>query len=282
MSAAAPTAVRFPTVAVPSGRGKLGVAIWLALAVAIHGGLFFAGRRASATRRTELDRDDAPFVAVVPPPAAEPRPSKIAEREAAPPPPAEARKRAAAPRDKTPPPPQPPKDEATPLDEFKDVGEIGSLSTDAKGTGSSDFVVAVGDTGVDGRIGASGRASGRSTPGGAARAGSGEDPASETRKPVRQGDLGRKARPRDDFNGRIKAAYPAALHDAGVTGQVRAVLTIGADGAVLSVRILDAMAPEFAAAAAQVFPRFLFEPALDRNGAAVASEIRITYRFTLE
>jgi len=284
VSAGATTPVRFPTVAVSRRTGNLKITIWLAVAVAIHGGLFFAGRQASAARKAGLDRvagqDDATFVAVVPLPPAKPEPPTITEPEAAPTPPPEAQKRAAAQREKKVTPRSP--DEAADINSFKDVGAIGSLSADAIGTGDSDFTVAVGDTGVDGQIGTSGRASGKSTPGGTARVGSGEDQTKKSLKPVQRRDLSRKAKPREGYNQRIKAEYPAALHEAGVSGQVRAVLTIGADGTVLSVRILDATAPEFAAAAAKVLPRFLFESALDKNGAAVLSEIHITYRFTLE
>lgn len=74
--------------------------------------------------------------------------------------------------------------------------------------------------------------------------------------------------------------YPAEARKAGVEGRVLLVLRIDAQGAVTSVRVVDAPAL-LAAAAAEGARRFRFTPALVESQ-PVETEIRFTYTFLLE
>ncbi len=74
--------------------------------------------------------------------------------------------------------------------------------------------------------------------------------------------------------------YPAEARKAGVEGRVLLLLRIDAQGAVTSVRVVDAPAL-LASAAAEGARRFRFTPALV-EGQPVETEIRFTYTFLLE
>ena len=293
MTPKAPMTIPFPKLVVQVRYGYFKAAVWLGVAMAIHGGLFYLANRASTARQTLLARsaeeDEARFVVIAPPPLHD-LPAKAistpkeAKAEQLTPPKAEptsVRPRCVARLPKISPTPSR-EDKVIGLDSFRDVGAIGSLSADAVGNGHSDSTVAVGNTGVAGRIGSYGRVEGKSAPEGNALAGKDEGDAPVLPRPHSRSNLSRKARPIDRHNLKLKAPYPSALHAAGVTGQARALITVLADGTVGAVRILSATAPEFARAGMKVFRRFLFEPALDKNGLAVPSEVTITYRFTLE
>ena len=92
----------------------------------------------------------------------------------------------------------------------------------------------------------------------------------------------RRATPNNQHNRRLKALYPRFLREKAITGDVHAVLTVLADGTVGNVKIEESPYDAFAESAARVLKQFLFEPAIDHRGKAVASKIRITYRFALD
>jgi TonB family protein len=80
----------------------------------------------------------------------------------------------------------------------------------------------------------------------------------------------------------VRPVYPQALRDAGVEGVVPLGALIGADGSVVSVRVLRANAhPELAKAAVDAVRQWRFTPTL-LNREAIEVYMTVTVRFSLE
>lgn len=77
------------------------------------------------------------------------------------------------------------------------------------------------------------------------------------------------------------ADYPAEAKREGLEGIVSLELVIGADGIVISARLLEPAGHGFDEAALAAAKRFVFKPAL-RDGKPVAAKIRYAYTFRLE
>jgi TonB family protein len=96
-------------------------------------------------------------------------------------------------------------------------------------------------------------------------------------EPVRVGGNIRPPRKVKD----VKPVYPAAMHAAGLTGDVPIQAVIGSDGSVSSVRVLSAQVhPDFAIAAVDAVRQWRFTPTL-LNGQAVEVVMTVSVRFDL-
>jgi len=295
-----PTAVQYPVLPLPEQEQPtvLTGAFWCALAVTLHVLVYAAARFASHpivvyAGPKAIERDHVVIIKD-PPPAAPPRATEPAV--AAPKPPeieaailreettASRRHRSEEPRRRAvPAKTDPPSDrQKKPETVFRDVGVLGSLDVGATGPGGS-LAVAVGTSGIGGAIGRNGRIEGVVSPG--ARGNGAPAPVAALPKPPRPAsirNLHRKAVPKAQHNRRIKAPYPKQLREKSVSGEVRAVLLVLADGTVGRVKIVRSADEAFTASAIRVLKQFLFEPAIDEDGKAVPSEVRLTYRFLLE
>jgi TonB family protein len=86
--------------------------------------------------------------------------------------------------------------------------------------------------------------------------------------------------PRKVFH--VNPIYPQALRDAGLEGVVPLGAVIGADGSIVSVRVLGALAhPELVKSAVDAVRQWRFTPTL-LNGEAIDVYMTVTVRFTLE
>lgn len=77
-------------------------------------------------------------------------------------------------------------------------------------------------------------------------------------------------------------AYPEEARKAKVTGIVVLRGTIGADGAVSNIRIIESPDDRLSTAARDAFARWRFEPGRDEKGAPVAYEFTFTMAFKLQ
>ena len=296
-----PAAVPYPTLPVPGEKqpAVLAATFWCALAAMLHVSVYTAARFASNSLAVDAEPPkvrERQHVMIVrePTPDTPPRATETtlaaprrSETEAAPP-----REKTVAPRRHRSPEPRrrAVTTKTTPALQseekretvFRDIGVLGSLEMGATGPGGS-FAVAVGTSGIDGAIGRSGRIEGVASPratGNAAPAPVVASPRPSRPSSIR--DLRRKAVPKTQHNRRIKATYPKQLREKAVSGEVRAVLLVLADGTVGGVEIVRSADAAFAASAIRVLKQFLFEPAIDEDGKAVVSKVRLTYRFLLE
>lgn len=234
----------------PAGRSLLPAMV--ALSVALHGVAWGLGARALPAARSPRPIE-VEVVRRAPPPRAAPTPSPP---PAPPPAPRPAPRRVAVaappPASMTPAPP-------APAEAPRPLPRVGISLGSTVDAGS--FAVGVGNTTL-------GRAEEAAA-----------DPASIRPLPGGPPSVGASTPPRPQALPRIP--YPPESRRAGVEGQVLLLLRIDARGAVTAVRVLDAPAPDLAAAAAEGARRFRFDPAL-RDGRPVEAEIRFTYTFLLE
>jgi TonB family protein len=80
----------------------------------------------------------------------------------------------------------------------------------------------------------------------------------------------------------VRPVYPAAMREAGLTGDVPIEAIIGRDGTVSSVRVLSAQVhPDFAIAAVDAVRQWRFSPTL-LNGVPVEVVMRVSVRFDLD
>lgn len=100
-----------------------------------------------------------------------------------------------------------------------------------------------------------------------------------TKAPVKPKD--KKAKHKVEFNRKIKAKYPPAMHRKGQEGDVVAILTVSSRGKVTKVKIIKSAGAEFDLSATEAFKKFRFEPAI-RNGKKARSTVRVVYRFRLD
>lgn len=232
-----------------------------------------------------------------PPPPEEIKPEPIVEETIElPAEPAPEPEPAAAPE--PPPPPQndPPKPKAKPQAEEPAKVEPQNTSNDDPWADAADFGAFEGSTSGAGSIAVStgSSAAGTLSSGGRQREARPEpkpepvvaepgpaEPVEKKPKVVSRKKLSQEARPNESFNRKVKASYPPAMKAAGIEADVVAVVTIGPDGKVLDVRVVNKVDESFAEAAIEAFKKFRFEPALE-NGKAVASELRLRYRFRLD
>ena len=103
-------------------------------------------------------------------------------------------------------------------------------------------------------------------------------PATPAAQPVRIGGNIRAPRKLKD----VHPVYPPAMRAAGREGTVPLEATIGADGAVHSVRVLSAsIHPDFAVAAADAVRQWQFAPTLlNRVPVEVSMKVNIEFRLT--
>ena len=108
-------------------------------------------------------------------------------------------------------------------------------------------------------------------------------PARTVPKTTSRRSLSKKAKPKTLYNRRIKAKYPATKYTAGVEAEVIVKLTVRADGKVARVKIIKSAGKDFDKAAIAAFMKHRYEPAIDRNGKAVATEVGpVIYRFRID
>ena len=79
----------------------------------------------------------------------------------------------------------------------------------------------------------------------------------------------------------VKAVYPASARAAGVQGSVLLDATIGVDGSIQSLRVMNTQVdPDLAAAAVDAVKQWRYQPTL-LNGEPIAVDTSITVNFTL-
>ncbi len=101
---------------------------------------------------------------------------------------------------------------------------------------------------------------------------------------VRPAEEGEKAKPKVTVPKLVHfehAPYPAEAEKAGLEGNVVLRLSIGKDGAVTQVEVVEPAGHGFDEAASAAAEKFTFEPAT-RNGTPVAARILYKYSFTLK
>ena len=104
------------------------------------------------------------------------------------------------------------------------------------------------------------------------------EPSVPLNQPVRIGGNVRAPRKVVD----VRPIYPAAMREAGLTGDVPIEAIIGRDGTVSSVRVLSAQVhPDFAIAAVDAVRQWRFSPTL-LNGVPVEVVIKVSVRFDLD
>ncbi|MDR0965807.1 MAG: TonB family protein [Myxococcales bacterium] len=80
---------------------------------------------------------------------------------------------------------------------------------------------------------------------------------------------------------KVSGNYPEAARRAGIEGQVVLRLRIGAQGQVLSARVLESAGHGFDEAALAAMKQFRFQPGTV-DGAAIATDITYTFMFLMD
>jgi TonB family protein len=249
----------------------------LLLSVAVHAGTFMAlglvptDVEIEPLKTVEMDVVQEP--APAPPPIEEPPPAPAEpEPVQAPPPKPVVQKAPKAPKD---PPPQP--DDTPPAPAEETIADFSGTTL----TGSGGWASAVGSGApMNGPIGSpTGVVTGRNKAGvaGGVVGGTGE-------RVLGAGDLSRGPLPpsSDLLNAALERSYPKGARQQGIEGVARIRLRVHASGKLQPLATLSETYPGFADACKTSLREVSFQPALDKVGEAVATDITYKCDFTVE
>ncbi|HEX5660009.1 MAG TPA: TonB family protein [Polyangiales bacterium] len=251
---------------------------WFGLSVAVHAGTFMALGLVSTdvavepmkTLEMDVVEQPAPPLPEPEPAAPEPEPEPV---QAPPPKPVAPPKAPKAPKE--PPPPQ--AQNTPPAAAEETIADFSGTTL----TGSGGWASAVGSGApMNGPIGSpTGVVTGRNKAGvaGGVVGGTGE-------RVLGPGDLSRGPLPpnSDLLNAALERSYPKAARQQGIEGVARIRLRVHASGKLQPLSTLSETYPGFADACKSSLREVNFQPALDKAGQAVATDITYKCDFTVE
>ncbi len=244
------------------------------LSVAVHLGTFFAlGAFRVEPAAKPLRPVEVSVIAEVSEPV--PVPEKAPEPEAAPPPPPAPKPVVRAPKAPKEPAPADPKPAPAAAEET--IADFSGTTL----TGQGGWATAVGSGApMNGPIGSpTGEVTGRNREGvaGGVVGGTGL-------RVVPEGDLSRRPKPPDSdvLNAALVRSYPKSARQQGIEGVARIRIRVLPSGKLQPLASLSETYPGFADACKTSLREVSFQPALDRGGQPVATDISYTCRFTVE